>query len=125
MTSLVSVKDDFIITHRRTRTQHPDNKHGGRAALLASPLRYCLRQVDPGWGGKDTGAVCSRAAARAQVRTTPEPRRGGLGRSDVVFSESKSKRAGADVFAEAEADLGGSGARKVGEAARDEFWDRT
>lgn len=29
----------------------------------------------------------------------------------------------AGVFADAEADLGGSGARKVGEAARDEFWD--
>lgn len=37
----------------------------------------------------------------------------------------KSKCAGSGIFgeAEAEADLGGSGAREVGEAAREEIWD--
>lgn len=42
-----------------------------------------------------------------------------------MSSESNSKCTGADILAktEAEADLGGSGAREVGEAARDEFWD--
>lgn len=62
----------------------------------------------------------------ADSHTKPSAPSGQLGTERCPLPQNPTqKEPMLTIFAEAEADLGGSGSRDVGEAARDEFWDLT